>query len=100
MERETQQYIKNKGRNKGRWVGLSYNLLASEAWKSLSGQAVLIYIEIKRRYNGSNNGDISLSCREAAIIAHCGKGTARNKLEELVQKGFVKQAIKGRFHNR
>ncbi len=84
----------------GRFVALPYNLLESDAWKALSPEAVAIYIEIKRRYNGKNNGDIPLGYREAATIAHCGKGTSGKKLSELIDNGFIKAAHKGRFQNR
>jgi len=79
------------------FVKLTKNLLASPAWKDLSPAAVCIYIEIRQRYNGSNNGEISLSCREAGGIAHCGKGTASNKLYELAEHGFIKESQKGMF---
>ena len=100
MDRDTRKYLKNKGRNTGRFVALPYNLLESDAWKDLSPEAALIYIEVKRRYNGKNNGDIPLSCREASVAAHCSKGTAGKKLAELVEHGFIKQVHKGRFRNR
>lgn len=99
MDKAARKYMKQKGRTPSRFVALPYNLLESAAWKDLSPQAALIYIEVKRRYNGSNNGDIPLSCREAAEIAHCGKGTAGKKLAELVEHGFIKPAVKGRFRN-
>lgn len=100
MDQETRKYLKNKGRSLGRFVALPYNLLESDAWKDLSPGATLVYIELKRRYNGSNNGDIPLSCREAGNVAHCGKGTVGKKFAELIDHGFIKPAIKGRFHNR
>jgi len=84
----------------GRFVALPYNLLESDAWKEVSPEAALLYIELKRRYNGKNNGDIPLSCREGKEIAHCSKGTASKKLIELVEHGFIKQAYKGQWRYR
>jgi len=97
---KTRQHLRNKGRNRGRFVALPYSMLESEAWKDLNPQAALIFIELKRRYNGGNNGEISLSCREAAEVAHCGKGTANKRLVELADHGFIKPNEKGYFHNR
>jgi hypothetical protein len=100
MDKQTRRYLKNKGHNSGRFVALPYNLLESAALKNLSPYAALIFIELKRRYNGANNGSITLSCREAGVIGHCGKGTAGKKLAELVAHGFIKESSKGRFRNR
>ncbi len=100
MDSYSKRHNRNKGRNGGRFVALPYNMLESAAWSDLSPAAALIFIELKRRYNGSNNAEISLSCREAAIAGKCGKGTASQKLEELVKVGFIKPSSKGHFHNR
>lgn len=100
MDKQLKNHLKAKGRSMGRFVALPYNLLESPAWEDLSPQAALIYIEVKRRYNGQNNGDIPLSCREAAKVARCGKGTVSRKLAELVTHGFIKSSSKGHFRNR
>jgi hypothetical protein len=100
IDNQTRRHLKNKGRSLGRFVALPYNLLESYAWQALSPEAALMYIEIKRRYNGQNNGNISLSCREAATVGRCSKGTAGKKLSELVDHGFIKSASKGHFRNR
>ena len=50
---------------KERFVKLSYPLLASEAWRWLKPQIKAVYIELRRRYNGSNNGTIALSIGDA-----------------------------------
>ncbi len=90
-----------KGRNAYEpFVKLTSNLLASPAWIEASPEAHSLYIAIRKRYNGTNNGKLSFSCREAAIVIHSGKNTANNKLKELVEHGLIKQAIKGRFRNR
>ncbi len=90
-----------KGRNAYEpFVKLTSNLLDSTAWIEASVEARCIYIAIRQRYNGSNNGEISFSCREAASVIHGSKNTASHKLKELVEHGLIKQAIKGQFRNR
>jgi DNA-binding transcriptional regulator YhcF (GntR family) len=75
-------------------------MLNNQAFKDLSPLEVRIYMEIKKRYNGSNNGEISLSCREAAEIGKCGKDTAGKAMRELARHGFIKYNKKGKFTNR
>lgn len=101
MDRQIRKHLKNRGKESTqRFVALPYNLLESEAWKEISPNAALMYVELKRRYNGANNGNITLSYREAAKAGRCGIGTAKRKLEELQRCGFVKIANKGCYQNR
>ncbi len=75
-------------------------MLGHASWQALHPGARCIYIELRRRFNGSNNGEISLSCREAAIIAHCGKSTASKLFDELETHGYIKPAAASHFRNR
>ncbi|NRP19899.1 hypothetical protein LPJGGPFB_03157 [Ensifer adhaerens] len=89
-----------RGRSSGgeRHVRLPEWLLASAAWRSLSVYSKLLYIEIKRRYNGNNNGDISLSHREAQDLMGCSNKPIPAAFKELEVKGFIKAAERGSFH--
>lgn len=91
-----------KGRsrdNKGeKFVKLDEYLLKSPAWSSLNAVAKVIYIELKRRYNGGNNGEIALSIRAAAHAVKCATNTAMHALGDLGEKGFIKIATRGSFH--
>jgi len=79
---------KSKGKE-ARHVRLYHSLLRSEAWQSLSANARAIYIEMAARYNGSNNGYIPFSFRDAAKPVHIGKNAAGAALTELQQRGFI-----------
>jgi predicted transcriptional regulator len=72
----------------------------SAAWRSLSGTAVKVYVELRRRYNGGNNGDLSLSLDEAARLLHLGKATVGRAFVELEAKGFVRMTSRGRWYGR
>ncbi len=72
-------------------------MLACKAWKSLKPVVRAIYIEVAQRYNGSNNGNISFSVRQAAEAVHCSKDTASNAFHELEDKGFLKRNVCGSF---
>lgn len=64
-------------------------LLACRAWRSLSGVAMAAYLELERRYTGTNNGQLHLSARELSELYNCSKDTAARGLRELLDKGFI-----------
>lgn len=72
--------------------------MKTKAWQSLSPAARSIYVELAQRYNGFNNGEISLSVREAARLVHVAKDTASKALHELETKGFIKRRLCGSFN--
>ena len=82
---------------KERYVMLRYWLLKSQAWNSLSGNARALYVEIARRYNGSNNGRISYSTREAGQSLHISPCTAGRLLRILQDRGFIVCTKRGAF---
>lgn len=91
-------YAQAKGKEGNeRYVLLQKYVVTCPAYRSLSGDAVKLYIELKWRYYGYNNGDIGLSLREAAEVINSVPNTARKYLQELEDKGFIKTNIKGVF---
>tara|TARA_B100001989_G_scaffold249291_1_gene224325 strand:- start:2984 stop:3352 length:369 start_codon:yes stop_codon:yes gene_type:complete len=94
-------YQKSKGRTKGHnFVMLRHDMMDSPAWHSLSPNARCVWTEIMRRYNGTNNGKIPLSCREAAKFCKISKATASRAFKELEEKGFIKIAVFAGFKNK
>ena len=94
--------IDQKGRSKrgGQFVPIPVDMARSAAWRSLTGTAVKVYIELRSRYNGGNNGDLSLSLDEAARLLGIGKATAQRAFAELEKKGFIKLTKRGRWYGR
>jgi hypothetical protein len=84
----------------GRFVALPHALLNDHAWQGLTSDARCIFIELKRRYNGKNNGFIGLSYRDAAKTFNGGKDTARIRLIELQKAGFIRLTNKSHKGNR
>ena len=76
---------------KERFVKLSYSLLESEAWRWLKPHSKAVYIELRRRYNGSNNGTIALNMGDAAELLKASKSTIQKALKELEDHGFIKR---------
>ncbi len=66
----------SRGNGEGQYVPLPYGFLKSTAWRSLSGPAVKVWFELHTRFNGGNNGSLTLSLNEAAQALGIGKGTA------------------------
>ena len=83
-----------------RFVKLTYPLLESEAWRWLRPISKAVYIELKRRYNGLNNGKISLSLAEGARILRASKSSIQKALVELEEHGFIRLVKKGYFTRR
>ncbi len=88
-----------KGRTKTspRFV-LNYEwMLKSPAYRSLSCYSRCLLEEIKRLYNGTNNGELYLSVRGAAELLNAHKDTAAKAFGELENKGFIRARTKGSF---
>ncbi|GIT85019.1 hypothetical protein [Roseobacter sp. OBYS 0001] len=82
-------YKANK-RGAGRHVQLPEWLQSTEAWATLKPGPRALYVELKRRYNGSNNGRIFLSHRDAAKALHVHRNTVGPWFDELEGRGFIR----------
>ena len=83
---------KTKQRRKGngpRFAQLFHWMIRMPVWHSLSPRAVVAYLELAGRYDGTNNGSLHLSARELARAWNWSKTSAAEAIEELVEKGFV-----------
>src|SRR5262249_15594546 len=80
---------RRKRRGGPTFVQLFHWMLDLPVWHSLSPRAVVAYLELARRYNGSNNGWLHLSVRELARAWHWSRASAARAIEELVERGFV-----------
>lgn len=52
-----------------------------------------LYVELKRRFNGSNNGAIYLSHRDAAVALNVHRNTVGPMFRELDRRGFIRLAV-------
>jgi hypothetical protein len=85
----TKPYKKHK-RGAGRHVQLPEWLQSSKAWATLKPGPRALYVELKRRYNGVNNGRIHLSHRDAAKALNAHRNTVGSWFEELQKRGFIR----------
>jgi hypothetical protein len=81
-------YKKHK-KGAGRHVQLPEWLQASTAWATLKPGPRALYIELKRRYNGVNNGAIYLSHRDAALALNVHRNTVGPWFRDLMERGFI-----------
>ncbi len=73
----------------GQHVQLLEWFQATRAWSSLKPGPRALYIELKRRYNGSNNGQIFLSHRDAAKALNAHRNTIGPWFKELEERGLI-----------
>lgn len=87
---------KNGGKG-SRFIKIDYYILTRKAWLSLKPTEVRVWLLLVQRFNGGNNGRISLSIREAAKLGKMAPATAHKALKTLIEKGFVICRYKGSF---
>ncbi len=52
-----------------------------------------LYFELKRRFNGTNNGAIFFSHRDAAAALNVHRNTVRPMFRELERRGFIRLQV-------
>lgn len=91
---------KSNRKDEGQYLPLPYTQLRSEAWRSLSGSAAKLWLELHTRFNGSNNGSLTLSYAEAGEILGMGKATVQRAYNELMEHGFLMLEKEGNWYHR
>ena len=91
---------KSQRKKEGQYVPLPYSFLHSPAWRSLSGPALKVWLELHTRFNGGNNGKLTLSLNEACSLLGLGKSTAQRAFHELQEKGFIVLMKPGSWYHR
>lgn len=80
---------RRKGNSGGSFVRMFHYVMDSAAWKDLSVGARATYLELKKLYNGSNNGRLGFGSRGAANALGMSKSAACRYLQELEDHGFI-----------
>ncbi len=88
---------RTKGRGTQPFIQIFKYMLETPAWLSLPVISRAAYIHLAARYNGSNNGKISLSARVLAKELGCAPGTAARALTNLDDAGFIRPTSIGLF---
>ena len=85
---KSQKYNIHK-RGKPKFVQIHYSLMDTAAWKSLKPAHRALYLELKRQYNGYNNGRVLLSYRDAAKRLNVSYNSVGSWFKELEKCGFI-----------
>ena len=72
-------------------------LRKTDAWRSLGPYARLLYIELRAKYSGTNNGQIPMSYREAQDLLGCSNKPIPAAFAELQDRGFIVATQKASF---
>jgi hypothetical protein len=81
-----------------RFVRLDYCILNSNAYRALSPNARALLVELAMLYNGSNNGSLYLSVRDAAYRMGLADLTAATQaFSDLQELGFIEQTQEAYF---
>ncbi|MBX3499618.1 MAG: SEL1-like repeat protein [Alphaproteobacteria bacterium] len=86
--------------SKAQAVHLSPEILHSPAWRGLSGPAVKVWLELRSRFTGGNNGQLTLSLDEGARLLRLGKATVKRAFDELQDAGFIALTSRGQWKGR
>jgi hypothetical protein len=76
-------------------IRLYHFMLKTSAWVGLSAAARAVYIQLELRYNGSNNGKIAYSVRDAAAECRLNKSTVSRAFKELMDASFIEETRHG-----
>lgn len=79
--------MKKKTKKSKPFVRLFNELIESKAWRELSCYARTIYIEIRYKYNGRNDKNLSYTYREGIKIM--ARNSFAKALKELVNNGLI-----------
>ncbi|SDY53886.1 hypothetical protein [Citreimonas salinaria] len=83
-------------RGKGsKHVQLAEWFQALPAWATLKPGPRALYIELKRRYNGGNNGNIRMAIREAADLLNMHRNTVGGYFDELQERRLIRETRRG-----
>jgi hypothetical protein len=80
-----------------RFVALYHYMLKSAAWRDLDPISRCLYVELKSRYMGLNNGEIPYSVREGAKELRVSKATVSRSFRQLIDHGFIAITKAGHF---
>ena len=91
--------LDQRGRSKreAKFVCLRRWVMESEAYRHAPLAARCLLVEIMGRHNSWNNGEISMSVREAATLLNTSIGRASKAFVELQDLGFIRVNRRGAF---
>lgn len=71
----------------GRFVRIAADMMDSLAWKQLSVYEQVLYLHLKRKFNGGNEHNLSFTYREGQELM--SKRTFIKSIDHLIALGFI-----------
>lgn len=98
-QKRNRRRVNATGRNPTtRFVRLDHRMLTSNAYRALSPQSRSLLIEIIMLFNGSNNGSLYLSVRDAADrMGIADLNAATKAFDQLTELGFIEMTKEAHF---
>lgn len=82
-----------------KFVMIDGYVMKSAAWAALTANDKAVYLALKWKYDGTNNGRLGMGCREAAdAIGSASKDTGKRSLDCLQEKGFISKRKNSGFN--
>jgi len=86
-----------QGGQAGIHVRLYRWMMKTPAWQSLPVGPRALLVEVYNLYDGTNNGQIFLSIRDAAARLQASPNTVSTWFDALIDRGFIRVAQRGAF---
>lgn len=98
--RSRELWFTHKGRSKGGgpFLMIDHYVFECPAFRALQVGPRALLLELIRKFNGSNNGQIGFGTREAGPRLNVGKDTVNNYFHALEDAGFIVRQHPGGFN--
>ena len=87
-----------KASAKERFFAIPYNILQTQNFIRLSGNAIKLLVDLGMQYNGSNNGDLCATWSTMKKRGWKSKSTLYHSIQELVHYGLIEKSSQGGRH--
>lgn len=77
------------------FIQFFYYMIDHEAFRTLSPSAVVVFIALRRKYNGANANDLSLTYSELHDNYGLATATSARAFKQLVEHGFIDIKVHG-----
>ncbi len=87
--------MRGKGKGSAKFTHVPHWFQQHPKWKALNPAAQAVYIALKRRFNGSNNGQIGASYKSLSQDMNARPETIGRHLSALIEAGFIHRTYTG-----
>jgi hypothetical protein len=83
--------LSGKAKGKQTFVMITHQVFDSPAFRHLDCHGRALYLELRSRYNGHNNGRIGFSARDAAAALNISKSASARTFDQLVDHLLIER---------